>query len=78
MKSMIIIDIQNTFLLLTWQFFTVQFKESKNFSGQSGELQSQMLATQEELWNRLQKVFVLPKLSDQEGHFISLLQKHPL
>ena len=36
-----------------------------------------MLATQEELWNRLQKVFVLPKLLDQKGHFINLLQKHP-
>ena len=36
-----------------------------------------MLATPEELWNRLQKVFVLPKLLDQKGHFINLLQKHP-
>ena len=36
-----------------------------------------MLATQEELWNRLQKVFVLSKLLDQKGHFINLLQKHP-
>ena len=36
-----------------------------------------MLATREELWNRLQKVFVLSKLLDQKGHFINLLQKHP-